>query len=765
MPVSDHDAIFEAAAKEWNVHPHLLRAVAHQESGGKPRAVSRAGATGVMQIMPATGQELGVTDLTNPEQSIYAGAKYLSQMLDKYKRPELALAAYNAGPKRVDDYMAGRGQLPNETQAYVPAVTGHYRRMTQTVADRRDSGVMSDDDFLKAVGTGAKSGAMSDDEFLKAVGGAPALAAAPPADKRQQGTLDDPVMPQRFQKRATLGPRADAPVDVATVGAQPGELPIMQRLRNALAPNPDAGEILPLAGDATKGTLRPAVPNALLSLGRGALDLLEGPATGTVSPEATLALTMGIGGPGMSSVARGTGAKIAGNRLAMDSAREASLNSIADELAASIANDVQGPGRGKFLLDRITKEVQAVDAPKAPPVPPPVGAAVADARPVGARSVGAAASPEGASNMSRAEMQAQRATAERDRLLEPQPRGVDKNEYIPGVQTTEAQMVQSSPASRREKLLEMEMGEPFKQVAKANNEVRGAFYDELAGTPTQRRRLEEARTQQAEADLRATWSNKQPADASPVKETAAAILESPDGRRPAVRNAVDQVTKELVDSKGQPITDPELLYGVRKHIDDMLEARDGSGAKVNDRVRAQLQELKASLDGVIETAAPGFKDYLKNFSEASRPIDEMTVLQEFGPRIRDSQNRITYSSVQRMLKDIVDDRGGRGINPAQSISDETMNKLFALRDDLRRVASAEDLAKARGSDTAQNMLDMAKSVGGRVAGEAAGLAASGVPFVGSALWGGITSAIRQNKLKTDVTRAINPDRNKLGPPN
>jgi hypothetical protein len=386
-----------------------------------------------------------------------------------------------------------------------------------------------------------------------------------------------------------------------------------------------------------------------------------------------------------------------------------------------------------------------------------------DAAMGGRRSAGAAASTDAEANMPRAEMQAQRATAERDRLLEPQPGGIDKNEYIPGVQTTEAQMVQDARTSRKEKLLEMEMPEQFRAIAKANNDVRATFYDDLAGTATQKRRLEEARGQAAEADLRATWRNKQDADPAPVSEKAATILASPDGRRPAVRGVVDSVMREMVDSNGKPITDPEMLYGVRKHIDDLLSKE---GAKDNPsavRATAQLLELKGALDGVIETAAPGFRQYLNNFAEASRPIDEMTVLQEYAPRIRDSQNRITYSSVQRMLKDIVEDRAAKGINAAQSISDETMNSLFALRNDLRRVASSDDLAKARGSDTVQNAMDLVKNVGGKGLAEGAGFLAAGMPG-GSLVLGGITSAIRGNKLKGDVQRALFPDRNKLTPP-
>lgn len=779
MPRPEYDAIFEAAAKEWNVHPQLLRAIAQQESGGNPRAVSRAGATGVMQIMPATGKELGVTDLTDPTQSIYGGAKYLSQMLDRYQRPELALAAYNAGPGRVDAFIAGRGQLPNETQAYVPAVTGHYRRMTQTVADRRPAPEMSVDDFIKATkgGQGAPTDTgMSVADFLRATKGE---TTAQPTETAGAASDDPNVafpMPQRFQKRAG----APAPVDVGqplTAAAEAvgrvGSAVGRGAVEGAQAPPPLVSPVLealgvypPAEGGGTllQGANKLLI-NPIATAGEGVVRALGGAFRGAQAGVAQTGAELGQPQLGRDLAAipeafmgNVGGARISGNRLAPTATNEAALGRIADDLSKRMAEDVQGPGRTKFLLDKIVAEINRIDEAAKPRAvePAPVPGAPG--------SLSAAATPGAAANMSRAEMTAARATAERDRLLEPQPRGIDKNEYIPGVQTTEAQMVQNARTSRKEKLLEMEMPGPYREIAKANNEVRAAFYDDLAGTPTQKRRLEEARSEQAQADLAATWRNKQPADVTPVAETAAAILASPDGRRTAVRGVVKSVMDELQGPDGKLLTDPEMLYGVRKHIDDLLSKEGAKDTPMAARATAQLQELKSALDVTIETAAPGFRQYLQNFSEASRPIDEMAILQEYGPRLRDSQNRITYSSVQRMLKDIVDDRGGRGISPAQSISDETMNKLFALRDDLRRVASSDDLARARSSDTAQNALDMVKSIAGKGMAEGAGVVAGAFPGVGSMLLAGITNTMRANKLKRDVGRSVYPDRNKLTAP-
>ena len=787
--VDRYAPIFEAAGREWNVDPRLLRAVALQESGGNPTARSRAGATGVMQIMPGTGQELGVTDLTDPEQSIYGGAKYLSQMLDRYKHPELALAAYNAGPGRVDAYLKG-GTLPDETLKYVPAVKAHFER-SQPVGDRRASALPSDADFLKSLPSAGtdKPAVMSDDDFLKSLPGGNAAPAPPPQDRRQQGDPDNPVMPQRFQRRADLGPRSSSAVETGTTvgsiadsarnigaaavrGFQEGSQPLPPLVTPVM-------EGLGVFGPAGGGTLVQGMNRQLIGplaqLGeyalRGANGLFRGAQAGVAQAGAEIDQPqLGRDLAAIPEAFMGGGVGMPRNRLAPGVQAEAPYARLAADLEARIAADrappaLPPPAPGVPVPDFLPPGVRAPEAPPARPAAPPefLPPGVAT-EPGPRRSAGAAAVTDQEAIMSRKEMVAQRATAERDKLLEPQPAGPDTNAYIPGVQTTEAQYMQRANLARDEKRLEMEMPEPFKEVRRQNNEVRIQFYQEMEGTPVLKRRLEEAREQQATADLREAWKNKQPADVKPVQDTATAILASPDGRRPAVRAAVDQVTRELVDGNGKPITDPELLYGVRKAVDDLLEAKDGVGSKVNDRVRAQLLELKGSLDGVIEAAAPGFRQYLRNFEEASRPINEMEILQQYAPKIRDSQGRITYSAVQRMMRDIVTARESKDIHPAQGISDDTMAKLFALRDDLRRVASAEDLAKARGSDTAQNTLDLIRSAGGRALGEGVGMAVSGVPLVGSTIWNTITAATRQNRLQKDVGRALNPDINRLSPP-
>ena len=122
-------------------YPALIKAVMHQESGGnrfkngKP-ITSSAGAGGMMQIMPGTAAALGLTDVHDPEQAIFGGARYLRQMLDHFNGDTtLAVAAYNAGPGNIEKYLKS-GTVPEETAKFVPAVASHYRMFAGQEATR-----------------------------------------------------------------------------------------------------------------------------------------------------------------------------------------------------------------------------------------------------------------------------------------------------------------------------------------------------------------------------------------------------------------------------------------------------------------------------------------------------------------------------------------------------------------------------------------------------------------------------------------------------
>jgi soluble lytic murein transglycosylase len=123
-------------SRTHRLHPALIRAVIKTESDFDPSAVSRAGAVGLMQLMPQTAVRLDVRDSYNPDDNIGGGTKYLRQLLDRFNgNLPLALAAYNAGEHAVERY---RGLPPiAETRQYVKKVLRYYR--TFLTNDRRSS--------------------------------------------------------------------------------------------------------------------------------------------------------------------------------------------------------------------------------------------------------------------------------------------------------------------------------------------------------------------------------------------------------------------------------------------------------------------------------------------------------------------------------------------------------------------------------------------------------------------------------------------------
>lgn len=124
---TDIDGLIEAYSQKNGLDSAFVKAVIKQESGFQPKVTSSCGAMGLMQLMPATANSLGVKDAYDPEQNIAGGTKYLKGLLDRFGGDKaLALAAYNAGPNAVKKY---NGIPPyKETQNYVKNIMSMYQK-------------------------------------------------------------------------------------------------------------------------------------------------------------------------------------------------------------------------------------------------------------------------------------------------------------------------------------------------------------------------------------------------------------------------------------------------------------------------------------------------------------------------------------------------------------------------------------------------------------------------------------------------------------
>lgn len=131
-PTSGIDEIIRKASTTYDVDFELIKGVIQAESNFNPNAISPKGAMGLMQLMPMTAKELGVTDPMDPAANVMGGTKYLKRLLDRYDgNVPRALAAYNWGMGNLE---SSRGRLPEETRNYVSKITRYYRDRSEAIA-------------------------------------------------------------------------------------------------------------------------------------------------------------------------------------------------------------------------------------------------------------------------------------------------------------------------------------------------------------------------------------------------------------------------------------------------------------------------------------------------------------------------------------------------------------------------------------------------------------------------------------------------------
>jgi soluble lytic murein transglycosylase-like protein len=124
MSVNEICAVMEEIAGEFDLPAPLFTRLIYQESAFRNETVSRAGALGIAQFMPGTAAERGLEDPFDPLQALPASADFLRELIRRFGNFGLAAAAYNGGPRRVQDWLAGRARLPKETRDYVLRITG-----------------------------------------------------------------------------------------------------------------------------------------------------------------------------------------------------------------------------------------------------------------------------------------------------------------------------------------------------------------------------------------------------------------------------------------------------------------------------------------------------------------------------------------------------------------------------------------------------------------------------------------------------------------
>jgi hypothetical protein len=336
---------------------------------------------------------------------------------------------------------------------------------------------------------------------------------------------------------------------------------------------------------------------------------------------------------------------------------------------------------------------------------------------MGPRSAGAAATPGYEAIHTPAEEAAYRANAEGKKLLEPQIIGEpDNNMYIPGETVDSAAREQTAKAARELKELGIRVPEAsdVQKAAEQSNDTARTIYTEN----TAKSQVDiQNRTARREADINADKVKvfaednvKGPVDFEPVIRRMEEVLNDPFNRQNSDLRAAYQPLLERIRAAG--IEDPREAWSLIRDIDKMTGKRARSEDRHLHEVAHDLNEVSKLIGDQVDLVAPGFGNMRARYAEHSRAIDEMTVLQGALKNLRGPGQKLTYNDFQRFMKNVVDSRmtGPTDLNAFKSITEENMQRLWNIRDSLRRVASAKELARAAGSDTMPNIIDALKGI-------------------------------------------------------
>ena len=729
------DTAFGSAGSQWDIDPLLLQAIAQVESNNNAGATSRKGAIGNMQLMPATATGLGVSDPRNPAFAVPGAAKLINDYLSGPAKGDVALALryYQGGPDR-SKWGKENAAYPAKVAAAYAALKAENNGAPVSVHATPNPATMSDADIDRMMSAGAPASpsvtasatpaspaAMSDADIDRMMSsGAPDKNAGPPipadlAQRASQGQAIVNAATEAYKNTPPLlNPGAQAWLDRTGFGP-------LTRIPSAILAGGNA--LMAGAGETAYQTLNEL---GLPTLGRDVAAIVTNPQAlhGTPIPpvEAPVRVVQATP-PSPRFVQEYYGEGTPQNPLAVPTAAPAvaapavvppgtpapTLPRILDLIRADQA--VAG-NRPAFVPPNALTTPEGTVAPvQQPPNPLAARTPVAASNVLAAPEAPPTASPEVAAlPVSPRAQAAAKATAEAAKLVEPTPAGPDPTEYIPGTKPTMAEIAGDPTISVLQKKTRQSNDAPFTAQEKFNNQVLIKHYEDMAGTASDVAALSEARAKQAEANLQAAFGNKAPVDAEPVAQAIETILNDPRAKEnTALQQHIAPLLDRLYDENGNLKSDPEQLYGLREDVRRMTMKPSMAATPTLQHVTGQLNQVKNALDAVIEQGAPGYAKYLADYAAASRPIDAMELLQSYRPKLAGTDGMLTLNNVQRMMRDIVKDRQSRTPNPAQSIDDATMTKLWALRDYLRRRNNI-DLGKPRGSDTSQ-LLEVGRDLG------------------------------------------------------
>ena len=475
----------------------------------------------------------------------------------------------------------------------------------------------------------------------------------------------------------------------------------------------NAGSVLPGSGPSAPSQVMAATPGQQY-VRSGVAGLAAGAELGAAAPNMLAAGAVsgtgaGLGGQALSDVAPNwlkPGAELAGQLI----------GGVAAPMAMKGIDIIgrEGAGAIQKFAEGADKPATATDSS----VPPPAPLSSGEAQPAGAQ-----VTPPGVATITPAEDAAYRASAEGRKLMENQEIGMpDRNMYIPGETANAAEQEQRVEVARDLKAAGTEspgVTEDMKIAAQRNDQLRRGYVLDATGDEVSVHNETQAMNndiKDAKAKVFDPGNIQGDVSMQPTIDFARDLMNKPINRQNSSLQRVFQGwIDRLTNPDGTAMTmGPEEAWGLRQDIDRSTSPLMQSEDPNPHMVAHQLSEMADVLDGGIDKAAPGYSDMLDTYKGHKQNIEAMQVLQtKMRPLLAQIGTPLRFSDYQRVMKNIVDMRRtpSTDLNPYKSISDDTMQKLWNVRDSLRRTASATELAKAPGSDTVPNIIDVLKRYG------------------------------------------------------
>jgi hypothetical protein len=472
----------------------------------------------------------------------------------------------------------------------------------------------------------------------------------------------------------------------------------------------------------------------------------------------------------------------ASRSLVADILRRYAIEAGKTSTAAGLFGDAEPPIAPADIVATVTAAAHAktpiaeASAPVAPATvagkvqsaPPPAPAAAVSAGASLAPALapaGAAITPTGAFGRTAREIRGQQADMElADLMRTPQPG--DARDIIPGAPQTKAEIEQSPSLSREAKGLRMEFREGFNEDEKANNEVYHRHIDEVTPSFENLGTMADTRQTQWQADERRVFGadpNGPPVSTEPLVQHFDGIFDDPVQKYNSyLRDAFAPFVKLLTDGNGDPIVlGAHELYGIRQEMQRTVKEM-----ATNDKlaqVRGEFGTLLKLTDSVIMGGAQAYREMMNNYRNASMAINAGQRLAEGALKITNGSDRvITFGKFDTFMKNLwLERHGPNAYAPAKDIPQATWDHLMLLHERLARSASDQELARTRGSDTTQLMMEMGRKGLLGAAGVALAPVTHGLSTITIPL---ITKQIERNRNLKLVEQHRHPDLSKYPTP-